>query len=96
MIRDAEVARAHMLDVPGKNYQLINPPSNIDVARLNVTVHSSLLDEDYLLVGNYIDEGTRKCIGNGEYIDFVKLMPKDKLSEDDHRMESVNRDRHSY
>ena len=33
---------------------------------LNVTYHSSLLDEKYMCVGNYIDETTRRKIGNGE------------------------------
>ena len=63
-----------------------------EVAGKEITYHSSLLDEDYLLVGNYIDELTRNKIGNGEYVDFAKLMPRDKLNlEEDHRMEIVNR-----
>ena len=56
------------------------------------TYMSTLLDEDYLVVVNYVDEQTRQKIGNGEYIDFAKLMPKDKIGlEDDHCMEMVNR-----
>ena len=56
------------------------------------TLHSALLDEDYLIVGNHVDEITRRKIGNGEYVDFSKLMPKDRLnSEEDQRMEMVNR-----
>ena len=54
--------------------------------------HSAVLDEDYLIVGSYIDEATRRKIGNGEYIDFAKLMTKDRVSlEEDTHMEMVNR-----
>ena len=96
MVREVEKARAQILNVPGKSYQIINPPTNADPARINIAVHSSFLDEDYLIVGNYIDENTKRRIGNGEYVDFAKLMPKDKLTEDDHRMEMVNRGGYSY
>ena len=64
---------------------------------LSVAYHSALLDEDYLLVGNYVDDATRAKIANGEYVDFSKLMPKDRLnSEDDTRMEMVNKGGMSY
>ena len=58
-------------------------------------VHSALLDEDYLLVGNYINEITKKKIANGEYVDFAKLMPRISSEEDQH-MEIVNKGDMSY
>ena len=44
------------------------------------------------MVGNYIDESVPHKIGKGEYVDFAKLLPKDRVSsEEDHQMEMVNR-----
>ena len=77
IIRDAEASRAKIMDVKGKNQTIF---------------HSALLDEDYLIVGNYVDDLTKRKIGNGEYIDFAKLMPKDRVSlEEDTHMEMVNK-----
>ena len=43
------------------------------------------------MVSNYIDEQTRRKIGNGEYVDFAKLMQKDRIGiEEDQRMEMIN------
>ena len=43
-----------------------------------------------LLVGNHVDKNTQAKIIRGEYIDFGKLLPKDKiLAEEDGRMELV-------
>ena len=45
-----------------------------------------------MLVGSYVDKLTKQKIGNGEYVDFSKLMPKDRISgEDDQRMEMINK-----
>ena len=79
MIREAEEAKAYIYEVPGKYLN-------------GNKVQSTIVDEDYLLVGSYVDNGMRRKIIEGEYIDFAKLMPKDRIGvEDDHRMEMVNR-----
>ena len=52
MIREAEESRACIYELPGK-YIKTNK------------VHSALMDEDYLLVGNYVDEVTKKKISGG-------------------------------
>lgn len=84
MVRDAEVSKARIYDVPDKENDLSS--------HNRVVYHSSLLDEDYLLVGNYLDDNTRHKIGNAEYVDFAKLVPKDRVAnEDNQRMEIVNR-----
>ena len=86
--------------------------SAIDLSQLNETpqghiLHSAPSDEDYLLVGNYVqdyllvgnyvEDSLRNTIGKCEYEDFAKLMPKDKIGmEEDHRMEMVNRGGFSY
>ena len=90
MLCDTEMFHAHINEVPGR--------SNINVNERNEKVfHSALLDEDYLLVGNYVDDQLRKKIGNGDYVDFVKLMPRDHVgTEDDHRMEMINKNGMTY
>ena len=95
LIRDAELSKARIYDVKGRSLPITVENSGLtpeNVKEFNVTYHSTLLDEDYLLVGSYVDDVTRRKIGNGEYVDFAKLMPKDKLTgEEDQRMEMVNR-----
>ena len=50
------------------------------------------VDYDYLIIGGHIDENMRQKIVKGEYIDFSKLIPRDKmLTDDDHRLELVVR-----
>ena len=51
-----------------------------------------LVDEDYLVVGNYVEEHIRQRIENGEYVDFARLLPRDRLlMEEEGRLEIVNR-----
>ena len=97
MIRDAEASRARVLDVPGT---LIgqNPDQMVSAEGGLIGLHFSgnrasvLADEDYFIVGNHLDDNIKRKIGNGEYVDFSKLLPKDKVGmEEDHRMEIVNR-----
>ena len=81
MVREVELAQARIYEVQGK-----------DVERSVTHPMGGFLDEDYLMKGNHLDESTRKKIINGEYVDFSKLMPKDRISlEEDHRMEMVSR-----
>ena len=94
MIHDAEKSKARIYDVPGRQHE-INLRN--DISPQTPIVHSALLDEDYLLVVNYVDETTRNKIGNGEYVDFAKLMPCDWINaEEDNRMEIVNHGGMSY
>ena len=49
-----------------------------------------MVDEGYMVVGSHIDEVTFRKIERGEYVDFGKLIPRDKvLMEDDGRMEMI-------
>ena len=58
---------------------------------------ASNLDEDYLIVGSHIDDAMVKKIAGGDYIDFAKLIAKDKIQvEEDHRMELINQNSVSY
>ena len=54
--------------------------------------HPMIVDEDYLVIGNYVDDVTRQRIEDGEYVDFSRLLPRDRIvNNDDNRMEIVNR-----
>ena len=49
-----------------------------------------LIDDDYLAVGTHIDEKYREKIKQGAYVDFSKLIGKDRLDrEEDHRLEKI-------
>ena len=51
-----------------------------------------IIDEDFLLVAAHVDEATKVKIRNFEYIDFGKLLPCDKiLEEEDHRLMWINK-----
>ena len=50
------------------------------------------MDQDYLVVGSHIDAATQEKIMSGAYVDFSKLIPKDKLySDENDRLELVVR-----
>ena len=57
------------------------------------TDHSSMhVDEQYRLMGTHIDQTLKAKILNFEYVDFARLLPKDRITkEDDHCMELISR-----
>ena len=53
-----------MIKVPGKQspqFNVVNNkvPINMNRTRIDVAMHSVLLDEDYLIVGGYVDQTMR-------------------------------------
>ena len=60
-------------------------------------VHLSMVDESYQLVGSHLDQNMQDRIIQGEYVDFSRLIPKDKiLTADDNRYEMVVKDGKTY
>ena len=56
------------------------------------SVKSAEVDENYLIIGSHIDQQIQQKIVNHEYVEFSKLLPKSRVSEEeDHRMELINR-----
>ena len=56
-------------------------------------VHSAMVDESYHLVGSHVDESTQEKIVNGEYVDFARLVPRDRIMlADDQRYEMIVKD----
>ena len=81
MIRDSEAAKARMMATPG-NTEFLNPQFNLHQA--------ALVDEKYVVIGGNVEEYLQNKIVNHEYVNFAKLLPKDRMSsEEDHRMELV-------
>ena len=42
-------------------------------------LHSVLVDKSYSAIANHVDEQTKKKIINNEYVEFAKLIPKNKF-----------------
>ena len=88
MVKDAENARACIFDVPGKH-------DRFDLN--NNFAHSAMVDETYLSVASHVEESIVKKIIDWEYVDFNRLIPRDKVFlEQDNRIEIVNKDGHPY
>ena len=75
LVRDAEQLRAKIFHAPGKNMQFAQVSVNKQF------VHSMMVDENYMVVGGHLDEITYTKIVKGEYVDFPKLIVKDRLAQ---------------
>ena len=71
LIKEAEAAKARIFTTPGKD------------SDLNKQFHSVLVDEDYLLVASHVDSNMYNRIIQGDYVDFSKLIPRDKVLQED-------------
>ena len=89
LIREAEASRARIHEVQGRRIQ------DLDLAC--DYVHSAMVDESYFLIGANLDATMVRKIQNGEYVDFARLIQRDRVqSEEDTRLEMVNRDGRMY
>ena len=68
MIQQAEAAKARMFAATG-NKQLISA--------------SAIIDEGYVVVGAHLDDQMVAKIKKGEYVDFGKLIPRDRVVEEE-------------
>ena len=56
-----------------------------------------MMDEDYMVVGSHVDKSTLEKIRKGDYIDFGKLLPKNRiLAVEDSHLELVIKGGHTY
>ena len=85
-MRDAERSKARILEVPGKFHEVDHNPDNFKNDFLNRMsgefAHSMLVDEEFSMVASHVDEATRRKIANTEYMDFVRLLPRDEIAVD--------------
>ena len=99
MIRAAEKSKARIFSTPGNNQsQFIShermPNNYIENADQvgNFVTPTAIVDEGYIVVGAHLDETMVSKISKGDYVDFGKLLPKDRVTSDDEgRMELVHR-----
>ena len=86
MIRQAEASKARMLDVAGMTHlDQLNDLSKPNLQ--NEFVHSAMVDESFLLVAAHVDDNLKRKIELGQYVDFSKLLPSDRIAtENDNRM----------
>ena len=88
IIKDSEHSRAQLMEVPG-NETCINNQNHVNVMTI---------DKDYQMIDAHIDETMWKKILSFEYIDFGKLVVKNKpYREEEHqRLEIVNKNGYSF
>ena len=61
----------------------------------NQFMKTAIMDEDYLIIAAHVDEGLERRIRNGEYVDFSRLVPRDRVQmQQDNRIELINLDGH--
>ena len=92
------MSRARIHETPGKLKQLLGKDVNIlpHLDPNNDFMHSAMVDETYQQVASHVDLGTQAKIIKGEYVDFAKLVPKDRvMTNDDTRFEMRIKDGHS-
>ena len=111
LIQDAEASKARMYGTPGNNTvvnvntgmsemhdimeQFLN---NMRVHQASLQQHSAQVDENYLVVGAHLDKSLIEKIINNEYVNFARLLPKDRavVKDEDHRLEIVNKGGFTY
>ena len=100
LIQESEGCRAKIFDVPGnKNFIQFSQPEmpRYELDLNNEFVHSAMVDENYQLVASHLDESIQEKIIRGDYIDFGKLVPKDRvITADDGQYEMIVRDGKTY
>ena len=81
-IHKAEQGKECMHELPGMSF-LINPQRNPrDGWDTNgELIHSVLVNESYSTIASHIDQSLRNKIMRGEYVDFARLMPRDRLED---------------
>ena len=80
-LKRAERGKEHIHEVSGKEKELC----------------INEIDQDFMILAAHVDEVTAKKIAIGEYINFSRLIPKDKITlEEDHRLEMVQKGGSTY
>ena len=75
MVQQAEAAKARMYEVSGKDLNF-NNEKNAN----NPLLHSVMVYEEYAVIRIHVDELFKKKIQSGDYVDFAKLLLKDRVS----------------
>ena len=80
IIKEAELAKAKMLPQKGDDFMF---PTNFNGGDENFSSipfeFVAKVDQEYLVIGGHVDEVMQKKIVAGEYVDFSRLIPKDRM-----------------
>ena len=92
VIRQVEANKATLLATPGK-YDQVDQLATVNATAMQLTAmqHSSVVDKRYVVIGTHIDETLKDKIRRSDYVDFARLLPRDRPSYDDNRLEIVSR-----
>ena len=105
MVHEAESSKARMLATKGKDKSIFMLQGVNDFNPLELSLghdrtdrqQATVVDENYMVVGAHLDDSIHRKIANHEYVDFLHLLPKDKIMlEEDHRIEIMNRGGSTY
>ena len=90
LVKQAENARTKMFSTPGR----------IQECELNLQkdyVHSTMVDDDYIVLVAHVDESLKEKIRIGDYVDLPKLLPRDRIAhQEDQRLQLVVRNGQSF
>ena len=91
-VNERNVDQANLTQMDGFNS---GQPGNMVLFAPNQFVRTAMMDEDYLIVAAHVDESLERRIRNGEYIDFARLLPRDRVQmQQDNRIELINQNGH--
>ena len=84
ILRQAEVSKALLLPTPGNILQQIDKSvqPGIQAWGMSAMQHSSLVDEQYTVIGLHVDPGLQDKIKKLEYVDFARLLPRNCAYDD--------------
>ena len=95
VIHEVEVAKVRLYGTSGNNAGKFNA-WGVSSSTGQVAL-SAAIDENYMVIGSHVDHALQLKIINSKYVDFSKLIPKNKLNKDeDHRMELVSKGGYTY
>ena len=86
-IKEAETSKARILSTPGKQSHLLNGGFEVPVLpshAVNVPCQGSNVDDNYIIVGAHLETSLKDKICKREYVDFARLLPRERQSYDDH------------
>ena len=96
LIREAELVKGDMFAMTGKQekFDQVNKTEQFRTDFVRDMIHSVLVDEEYSAIGSHLDESVIKKIKRGEYVDFSKLLVKDRSAtiDDESKLQPVYKD----
>ena len=94
IVCEVEASKARVLEMQGRPASILNV-DNSEQFESTHFMQTAIMDEDYLIVAAHVDKVLERRIRNGEFIDFARLLPRDRVQmQQDNRVELVNHNGH--